>query len=459
MKTRITPLVLTLLFTVSLFAQDEGLRIFGYSQAAFRQLSDYSISFPINPLLNGGNPIKKESFQGYNTFLLQQANVFLQNDFAGNYGDITAFINLQFQNSYHSSQKWGSFNLEEAWMKYSLSSAANFRIGLLIPEFNAFNQIKNKTPLHPYILRPVVYESTVEEVLTIEDFVPNTAFLQFYGNLALTENIRFDYSLHAGNSENSFILNSTEGQALIVTGSDQTTFKAIGGRIGLRTEEGKAGISFTSDRDNQFDRFSSRVFDATGASSRKETMEYRIPRLRLGGDFSYSLFGFNFEAEVISVTYDLTNEQKNWLNTYIQNEQNALLQTSSQIMGIQTKIAMGTATVADLATLSVLSNKASAQQKDVTSSITFSGGTDKLFYYANLGYNINDYLHVFANYSYLDNQSLIILADGLDQLTGGFTIRPVDAAVVKVQVANQKTRGDVIGLDLTHFYLGLSVIF
>jgi len=459
MKTRITPLVLTLLFTVSLFAQDEGLRIFGYFQGNFHQQSDYSITFPINPLLNGGNPKNKQSFKGYNSFLLQQANVFLQNDFTGNFGEMTAFVNLQFQNSYNSKQNWGSFNLEEAWLKYSLSNAVNFKMGLLIPEFNAFNQIKNKTPLHPYVLRPIIYESTIDEVITIEDYVPNSSFLQFYGNLELNESIRFDYSINAGNSESGFIVNSTDGQALIVTGTDESTFKAIGGRIGLRTEEGKIGVSATSDRDKQFDRFSTNVFDATGSAKRVESMEYRIPRIRLGADFSYTLYGFDFQAEFVNVTYDLTDQQKNWLNTDVQNQQNALLLTGSQIIGIQTKIQMGTATVADLATLSVLSNKASVQQKDVENSVTRSNGLDKLFYYANLGYNLNDFIYVFANYSYIDDKGSIILAEGLDQLSGGLTIRPIDAAVVKVQVANQKTRGDLIGLDLTHFYLGLSVIF
>ena len=39
-----------------------------------------------------------------------------------------------------------AFNLKEAWVRYLMSGAFNLKLGLQIPIFNHFNEIKNKMP-------------------------------------------------------------------------------------------------------------------------------------------------------------------------------------------------------------------------------------------------------------------------------------------------------------------------
>lgn len=115
-----------------------------------------------------------EDREKQNSFSLQQLNLFVQKDLNRNW---TAFVNLEFLNNFSSNRQWGAANLDEAWVRYRSSNKFNLKLGLQIPEFNNLNVIKNRTPLLPYIIRPLVYETSFSAFIKIEEFVPPRAFV------------------------------------------------------------------------------------------------------------------------------------------------------------------------------------------------------------------------------------------------------------------------------------------
>lgn len=252
---------------------EKPLRIFGYFQNEFSHF--------------GGNAVHNDT---RNTFNLQQMNVFFQKNISLQW---SAFVNFEMVNNFSSSKQWGSAKLEEAWVKYDFGSAATLRAGLQIPTFNNLNAIKNRTPLLPYVVRPIVYEASFEEVVTLEEFVPGRAFLQLYGFMPIGKYKKFDYAVYLGNSPN--INNfSTRGQ----TGVDTTNTFLVGGRVGLRVGDLKMGVSGTMDKTNLFTRITN-FFNVPSL----EPFEKR-DRFRFGADLSFQNDMFMFEAEYIDVSYD-----------------------------------------------------------------------------------------------------------------------------------------------------------
>ena len=171
-------LILSTAATDPAAAEDDELRVFGYSQNMLRHVND-------------------DMFDS-NSFLLQQLNIFLQKPLGPRW---TSFVNLEMVNSYSSFRRWGAFNLEEAWVRYRLNREFNLKLGLQIPIFNNFNEIKSQTPLIPYIIRPLVYESSFNEIILLDEFTPGRAFVQAYGFMPRGE-VKIDYALYLGNSPN-----------------------------------------------------------------------------------------------------------------------------------------------------------------------------------------------------------------------------------------------------------------
>jgi len=269
-------LMLSLSASDLLAAGDDELRIFGYSQNMFRQVDD-------NVFAN-------------NSFLLQQLNIFLQKPLGPRW---TSFINLEMVNSYSSFRRWGAFNLEEAWVRYRLRREFNLKLGLQIPIFNNFNEIKNRTPLLPYIIRPLVYESSFNEIILLDEFTPSRAFVQVYGVVPKGE-FKIDYAVYLGNSPN--INDNAGGDAFAdgdsnQTGIDTTTTLLVGGRLGLRHHDIKFGVSATHDFTNLFQ---------TGADVLGQTPAEleEVRRIRLGTDLSAHVGDYHLESEYIRVRYD-----------------------------------------------------------------------------------------------------------------------------------------------------------
>lgn len=358
-------------------AQDD-LNIFGYFQSSF------SHSAPASDSTLG---------KTNNTFAVQQLNLFLSKNISD---DFSAFVNVELVNSFSSERNWGGLNLEEAWMKYYNSDAFSIKAGLLIPRFNNLNEIKNRTPILPYALRPLVYESSLTDLISLEDFVPQRAYLQVYGNVSIADGAMFDYAAYVGNSSKPYI-NSNTGSGF-VRGADSTTFKMVGGRVGMKIGDLKFGVSSTYDRERP------EIPVALGD----------VPRIRIGGDLSYSIAGFSFEGEIIAVRYSITDAQQ------------------QQIDALQ----------------------------NIPQTSVFGTSLDKNFYYGNLSYNITSQLYVYAGYGYMESLSNPFWKSGLTSITGGAGYRLNDAIVLKAQYANYKL-GDnqLYKYNQNSIYAAASVFF
>lgn len=267
-------LIIFVMFAIgsSSFAQsdDSPVKIFGYFQNSFQHWTTF------------------EEKEEQNSFSLQQLNLFFQKDLSKRW---TAFVNFEFLNNFSSSRQWGSANLEEAWVAYRANMKFKLKMGLQIPTFNNLNEIKNRTPLLPYIIRPLVYETSFSEFVLTEEFLPARAFVQLYGFLP-TQELKFDYVAYLGNSSN-INDNLFNGQ----TGVDTTTTFLIGGRLGIRYRELKLGFSGTYEKKNDFMEFA----DTLG---RQPSELQGMPKTRLGGDLSYNFANFSFESEFIIVDFD-----------------------------------------------------------------------------------------------------------------------------------------------------------
>ncbi len=277
-KTTFAALLLLLLKFASATAQTGpgDLRVFGYFQAALGHQQDATIDRKLK------------------SFTLQQLNLFLQKDVGQNW---SAFINFEVANSYSSQRNWGAFSLEEAWVNYNRSKQFKLKLGLLTPAFNHLNEIKNRTPLLPYIIRPVVYESSFSEVVDTDEFAPQRAFVQAYGFIPMRAT-KWDYAIYVGNSPS---INTDPRRG--VTGIDTTRTFLFGGRLGVRHGFFKAGFSATHDK------FDARVL--------RDSLQMRFPQFsfpvdqfqnvaqkRIGADLSYMAEKWFFEAEYIHVAYD-----------------------------------------------------------------------------------------------------------------------------------------------------------
>ena len=267
----ITILLLLILTSISLAqSEDSPVRIFGYFQNSLQHWTTF------------------EERSEQNSFSLQQLNLFFQKDLSRNW---TAFVNFEFLNNFSSIRQWGAANLEEAWVKYRANEKFNLKLGLLIPVFNNLNEIKNRTPLLPYIIRPLVYETSFSEFIITEEFVPARAFVQVYGFLPSGE-AKSDYAVYLGNSSN-INDNREKGQ----TGIDTTTTFLAGGRLGVRYRELKLGLSATYEKKNDF-------IDLADTLGRTPSELEGLPKMRLGGDLSYNFANFSFESEFITVNVD-----------------------------------------------------------------------------------------------------------------------------------------------------------
>lgn len=254
----------------------DDLDVFGFFQASLIQLNEEQT------FSSRAFGFSAQQTKDLNSFTLQQLNFFFRKELGT---DFTSWVNFELTNAYSSTENWGAFSLEEAWIRYHRTNKLILKAGLLIPKFNNLNEVKNRMPYLPYISRPLVYESSVAELLPLHDFVPEQAYLQIYGALPL-RTITFDYAIYIGNAESDFI--NSEPQLTRQTGIDTTDFFMYGGRFGMKWKTLRMGVSTTFDKDNQTDI-------GLGA----------VNRTRLGGDLSFSISRLSVEAEIIHVGHDL----------------------------------------------------------------------------------------------------------------------------------------------------------
>lgn len=412
----------TVLMVISLTgwapAQSDGLSIFGYFQSSFQSQTDNDRGITAN------------------SFNLNQLNLFLQNDFSGS---VTAFVNFEMTNGFTTDKNIGDFRIEEAWIKYTYADWLAVKAGALIPTFNNLNEIKNRTPLLPYVFRPIAYESTIGDIISLEDYVPQKALVQVEGRYPAGD-VTLEYAVFAGNNESAYQKQNraSTGATEFVTGSDTVSFKMIGGRVGVRYDGIKAGVSVTSDKDfrhrsivpkgfyNAFDT----TLNALGAFPSTDLGTLGdVDRVRLGVDLSVSKFGFTVEGEVIMVTPSLTGAQQ------------AELDKVGSAIPVVVPTPGGPMTVA-------------------TISQPYNNAMDKLFYYGYLGYDVTDQWTVYGGYSYLEEKLEKFFADGMSMTTGGVVYRPMDRVVLKGQyqtfALNNRTYRKV---DYSNYLVAVSVFF
>jgi hypothetical protein len=221
---------------------------------------------------------------------------------------ISALVNLQLTGNYSSENLWGDFNLDQAWVKFDLSKMFVLRIGHIVPIFNQFNEIKTRFPLHPFIIRPAIYETNYGKMVQSSIFLPLHAAMQINGTVPLGKT-KFDYALFGGNSEFINTKQNASAYSVIPFGTDSTNFKMIGGRLGLRAFDLKFGISSTYDKSRNDDINAS---IATANSTMKAILGDHapvlpfigeVPRYRFGLDLSFTNGRFNFQSEYIYVHF------------------------------------------------------------------------------------------------------------------------------------------------------------
>lgn len=392
MKRKLLLLIASFLVVQSsvLAQQEGGINIFGYYQGEFEQ-----------------SIVAGSLAKSWNSLSLQQMNLMLGKELSPNF---SSFVSLQFTSNFNSTKIWGSFNVEEAWMKYRGSESFNIKAGLLVPTFNNFNEIKTKTPLLPYIMRPLVYESPMADLVTATNFVPENAFLQIYGVVPLGST-KFDYAAYVGNSQPDFI--STVTQAAALSGQDSSKFKLFGGRIGMRSGGLKIGISGTYDHTNPGNPYALPTYFKGTPMYAVASMLGPVVRTRFGFDASYQVAGFTFEGEYIGVIHSLTDKQQ--------------------------------------ATLNIIPT--------MTHGYLYND-LDKLTYYATLGYDFNEQWYGYATYAKLQDKFNLVFHSGMNNYGFGGGYRPTNSVVVKAQYGKYEMVDRVVAdFAMDRYSVAVSVYF
>lgn len=314
-----------------------------------------------------------------------------------NFGSsFTSFVNLKFTNSYSSHEGWGSFSIHEAWMKYQYSEALNIKAGLMLPKFNRLNEIKDRTVLFPYLFRPIVYEESLEGIIQIDAFIPENANLQVYGNFPVNT-FKVDYAVFAGNSEAKYTITSNAA-------ANKTGYPSSTDTTSFKLFGGRIGF--------QYGNLSVGATVTFDKSNQMDKGLGNIQRTRVGADIFYSVDQFEFEGELISVNYNLNDSKKAILS---------LLSASDPQMG---------------------------------------SGLDKLFYYGNLTYNINDEFYLFVMYDYLKDEMSGRLNEGLDSYSTGAGYKPNDSLTIKTQFKRFDYKNKrYVDYSTNMYMVGISVFF
>lgn len=400
-------------FWNSSFAQFGDLYIYGFSQAIY---NDKFINYEIKPQPQLGIPSNIVNKFETASFAQHQTNLFIQKPISEK---MTYFMNLEFTGTYSTQFQSGNLNLQEAWVNYRFNEHLEAKVGVLLTTFNNLNEISNRLPLFPYLIRPPIYEELFRTLFNHEDYRPQHSFLQLSGAYNLNETLLLDYSAHLGNNESSYWstiepgegATTDESSGTLWKGENLTTRLAYGFRIGLRDiyENFKIGVSATRDDDNKQEI-------TTNSLSRLPWQTLPIlgdvPRYRIGYDFSFRWKKVQFETEGIYVFHDYTDIYK------------------------------------------------TPVYKAVNLNI------DKLFFYENITYNWTDTFYQYSMFSMqFDNSFNHLQSDapdgqGLFAFSNGFGYRPFDSIGFKAQyLYGFVGQNKHIDIEIHFITLGMSVIF
>ena len=175
--------VLTTLLPNTGSAQDsDDLYIFGFSQTIFnyKNVHSFTKSGDIT-----GVPVDFTANFESNTFALHQLDLFFRKPINEK---TVFFLNLSATGSYSSALNFGNLQIPEGWVSYQITPNIIGKVGLMAPTFNNLNEIKNRLPLLPYLIRPLIYEALFYGIFSEQDYLPQSAYLQVSGTKLLTRN-------------------------------------------------------------------------------------------------------------------------------------------------------------------------------------------------------------------------------------------------------------------------------
>jgi hypothetical protein len=214
--------------------------------------------------------------------------------------------------------------------------------------------------------------------------------------------LKLDYAAYVGNSDPAYITSSIS--RTLASANDTTMFKLVGGRIGIRTGNLKAGISGTYDREKVEENIGSIVLSARD-----------VPRYRFGGDVSFRTGDFSFEGEFILCRFSMSDPAKAVLNGLV------------------------------LMTMNPLTGKS-----------PFGVNQDEAYYYANLMYDVSVKLYIYGGFGFLQDDAATHFKDGV--IMPGF--RPVDNVVVKAQYMYvEGLNKDILYIKVSNYNLAVNVLF
>lgn len=295
-------LLLGFLCTIKSFAQDEDeLYVFGFAQVLFNAKT---MDFTVNE--STLIPFEFEQSFESNSFSLHQVNLFFQKSINER---SLFFLSLEASGSYSTKTPSGNFEIPEGWINYRFSELLELKAGLLLPKFNNLTEIKNRLPLFPYLIRPLMYEGLLSSLVYVEDYKPQSAYFQISGSKKIRPSHSLEYALYVGNAENSFLSKQiddsftvNENSAALYRGENLNTALLFGGRIGViqNLQNFKAGVSFTYDKDNKTKEENS-MFRLPGLTT---PVLGEIDRYRLGFDLSFNVADFSFEGEYMGAFHD-----------------------------------------------------------------------------------------------------------------------------------------------------------
>jgi hypothetical protein len=367
------------LLAVPLKAQGP-VEVFGYVQTSFTNFHN---------VWKQGPPDGEDNYR-FNYMGVNQMNLFLAKDFGS---DLSGRINLEFVNNYSSDKGFGTFNLQEAYLRWDYRDYLKVKFGMVIPQFNALYEIYNKTPLLPYIIRPKLYEANAGNTYDLFDMLPQKALIHINGSIPVNDFV-FEYAGYAGNPPNSFIFSPTNpviSPSYAAYGQSGVSYLTFGGRLGVASDYFRVGVSLTRDKENQRNFVTSSLDGSTANLG-------DLGRTRFGADAQVTVGSF-----VLSGEYLVTH------TTVPQAEQDSIdVWHAADPYGV-------------------------------------GGGFQKKFYYATLLYNVTDQIFVYGMYDYLNDEHnpFFFGMDGYYGYHVGAGYRPNDAVVLKIQGIHNKGRYDV----------------
>jgi hypothetical protein len=351
--------------------------IYGYAQSSFYMFHNTFTPYP---------PSGEDNYT-YKNMGVNQLNLFFGKDLGD---DFSGFINFEFINNYSSNNGFGSFNLQEAYLKWDYSDFLKVKFGMLIPQFNSLFEIYNRTPLLPYLIMPKLYDATSGDLVNTFDILPQKALIQLNGSVPV-ESANIEYALFMGNPPNSYISSPANNilPGYVPYGQSAVNFISVGGRLGIKLNNFRAGVSAS------FDQYNGRIFIKDSQGDTADIGD--INRARYGADLYYKIWNFELSGEYLIV--------KNFVPSAIQDSLNLWSSQDPYFIG---------------------------------------NSLDKKFYYATLLYNITDNLFCYVMWDYL-NDEINPYYFGLDgyygyHFGGGYNIN--DNIVLKFQYNKNFSRFD-----------------